>query len=56
VAHCLEDALWVPEVIISCGSVSCENTARALYTRAINENGQNDDISIAVMKVSSVAA
>ena len=56
VAHCLEDALWVPEVIISCGQASCENTARALYTRAINENGQNDDISIAVMKVSSVAA
>ncbi len=56
VAHCLEDALWVPEVIISCGQASCENTARALYTRAINENGQNDDISIAVMKVSGIAA
>ena len=56
VAHCLEDALWVPEVIISCGQASCENTARALYTRAINENGQNDDISIAVMKISDIAA
>ena len=56
VAHCLEDALWVPEVIISCGQTSCENTARALYTRAVNENGQSDDISIAVIKISDIAA
>ncbi len=56
VAHCLEDALWVPEVIISCGKSSCEDTARALYSRAISENGQEDDISIAVMKVCDIVA
>ena len=55
VAHCLEDALWVPEVIISCGKTSCENTARTLYLRAIQENSEDDDISIAVIKVCDVA-
>ncbi len=56
VAHCLEDALWVPEVIISCGKTSCENTARALYSRAVKENGEDDDISIAVIKICDIAA
>ncbi len=56
VAHCLEDALWVPEVIISCGKSSCEETARAIYTRAVSENGEDDDISIAVIKIGDIAA
>ncbi len=53
VAHCLEDALWVPELIIA-GAGSCESTARAIYERALGENGGRDDISVAVMKVSSL--
>lgn len=55
VAHCLEDALWVPEVIISCGRSSCEETAKELYARAVRENGQEDDISIAVIKIGEAA-
>lgn len=55
VAHCLEDALWVPEVIISCSKSSPEETAREIYSRAIKEKSQDDDISIAVIRIKDAA-
>lgn len=55
VAHCLEDALWVPEVIISCSKSSPEETAREIYSRAVKEKDQDDDISIAVIRINDAA-
>ncbi len=55
VAHCLEDALWVPEVIISCSKSSPEETAREIYSRAVREKDHSDDISVAVIKISDAA-
>ncbi len=54
VAHTLEDALWVPEVIIASGDRSSEAISREIYTRAQSENGGKDDISVAVARVSRI--
>ena len=55
VAHCLEDALWVPEVIISCSKSSPEETAKEIYSRAAREKDHSDDISVAVIKIGDAA-
>jgi len=55
VAHCLEDALWVPEVIISCAKSSPEETAREIYSRAVKEKDRADDVSVAVIRINDAA-
>ncbi len=54
VAGCLEDALWLPELLASLAGKGVQEIAGAIHSRTLAENGSGDDISILVTRVEGV--
>ena len=51
VAPDLEDALWLPELILSCRSLDDRELAESITRRAKAENSDFDDISVGIIRI-----
>lgn len=51
VSGCLEDALWLPELLASLADKGVQEIAGAIHARTIAEKGCSDDITVMVTKI-----
>lgn len=51
VAGCLEDALWLPELLASLAGKGVQEIAGAIHSRTLSEKGGTDDITVLVTRV-----
>lgn len=51
VAGCLEDALWLPELLATLSSRSVQEIAGTIHARTLAEKGCSDDVTVLVTRV-----